>query len=147
MNEKYSKIILGTAMLAVVAIVPFSNVLAAELAPAKTAETADAKAEAVVTAADVTTEAEFKAALANSAITTINLKGDIEVTEKINISNKPNLTINGNNKTMKMTMQDNTKWESTKAYVLQAYKSVVTIQNIKLTGANAGLLVNGSTVT
>lgn len=147
MNKKYSKIILGTAMLAVVAIVPFSNVLAAEVAPAKTAETVEAKTEAVVTAADVTTEAEFKAALANSAITTINLKGDIEVTEKINISNKPNLTINGNNKTMKMTMQDNTKWESTKAYVLQAYKSVVTIQNIKLTGANAGLLVNGSTVT
>ena len=92
---------------------------------------------------------ELKQALKNAEITTIVLGEDIETTEKINIT-RP-VTINGNNHTIKYVgtfgskaSKDNTVWGG--IYVLQVYKTSATIKNIKLTGANAALLVNGSKV-
>ncbi len=102
-----------------------------------------------LSATTVTDQADLKEALANKDITTITLGGDIETTEKINIT-RP-VTIDGNGHTMKYVgtfdesgSTDNTKWAG--IYLLQVYKTNATIRNIKLTGGNAGLLVNGSTV-
>lgn len=100
--------------------------------------------------ATVNNQNELKEALQDLSITTITLGSDINTTEKINIT-RP-VTINGNNHTMKYVgtfgsneSDDNTVWGG--IYLLQVYKTTVEIQNIKLTGGNAGLLVNGSKVT
>ena len=97
----------------------------------------------------VNNQQELKDALANDEISTIILGQDIETTEKINIM-RP-VTIDGNHKTIRYTgsfgssqSSDNTVWGG--IYVLQVYKTSATIRNIKLTGGNAALLVNGSTV-
>ena len=104
-----------------------------------------------VNAASITVhnQDELKNALADSNIDTIVLGSDIETTEKINIL-RP-VTIDGNGKTMryvgtfgKENSKDNTVWGG--IYVLQVYKTTATIKNIKLTGGNAGLLINGSKV-
>ncbi len=94
-------------------------------------------------------EAELKQALTNESISNIVLANDIETTEKINIL-RP-VTIDGANHTIKYigtfgkdNSKDNTIWGG--IYVLQVYKTNATIKNIKLTGGNAGLLINGSTV-
>ena len=93
---------------------------------------------------------ELKSALQDSNVATITLANDIETTEKINIM-RP-VTIDGAGHTMKYVgtfgssgSKDNTVWGG--IYVLQVYKTTATIKNIKLTGGNAGLLVNGSKVT
>ena len=97
----------------------------------------------------VNSQAEFKEALADDTITTIVLGKDIETTEKINIM-RP-VTIDGRGHTMKYVgkfgssqSSDNTVWGG--IYVLQVYKTEATIRNIKLTGGNGGLLVNGGKV-
>jgi hypothetical protein len=55
------------------------------------------------------------------------------------------VTINGNNKTITFT-GDETGWQGN--YVLHVYNTTgVTIKDIKLTGGDAALLVNGSEVT
>ena len=102
------------------------------------------------TSKTVNNQAEFKEALNDSNISTIILGKDIETTEKINIT-RP-VTIDGNNKTMKYVgtfsssnSSDNTVWGG--IYVLQVYKTNATLKNIKLTGGNAGLLINGGHVT
>ncbi len=93
---------------------------------------------------------QLKKALQDSSITTITLGNDIETTEKINITRS--VTIDGNGHTMKYVgtfgssgSKDNTVWGG--IYLLQVYQTEATIKNIKLTGGNAGLLVNGSKVT
>ncbi len=98
----------------------------------------------------VRNQAELKEAIENREITTITLGGDIETTEKINIT-RP-LTINGNSHMIKYVgtfgrdnSTDYRTWGG--IYVLQVYKTTATIKNIKLTGGNAALLVNGSKVT
>ena len=102
------------------------------------------------TSKTVNNEAELKEALNDSNISTIILGSDIETTEKINIMR--DVTIDGNNKTIKYVgtfgssgSKDNTVWGG--IYVLQVYKSNVTLKNIKLTGGNAGLLINGGHAT
>ena len=96
----------------------------------------------------VNSESELKEALNDDSISTIVLGSDIETTEKINIM-RP-VTIDGANHTIKYigsfgSSNSNTVWGG--IYVLQVYKTTATIRNIKLTGGNAALLVNGSTVT
>ena len=98
----------------------------------------------------VNSESELKEALNDDSISTIVLGSDIETTEKINIM-RP-VTIDGANHTIKYigtfgssNSSSNTVWGG--IYILQVYKTTATIKNIKLTGGNAALLVNGSTVT
>ncbi len=93
---------------------------------------------------------ELKNALQDSSIDTITLGSNIDTTEKINIT-RP-VTIDGNGYTMRYVgtfgsagSKDNTVWGG--IYLLQVYNTTATIKNIKLTGGNAGLLVNGSKVT
>lgn len=92
----------------------------------------------------VTTETQFNDALKNKDITTIILDDDINTTDKINITRE--VTIDGNYHTLKYTgPKSKTEWNG--IYILQVYKTNATIKNIKLTGGNAGLLINGGTVT
>ena len=98
----------------------------------------------------VNSQSELKAALDDTSITTIVLGQDIETTEKINIM-RP-VTIDGANHTIRYVgtfgsgqSSSNTVWGG--IYVLQVYKTDVTIRNIKLTGGNAALLINGGTAT
>ena len=93
---------------------------------------------------------ELKKAIEDADVDSITLNGNIETTEKLNITHA--LTIDGAGHTLTYTGKfgsseatTNTTWGS--VYVLQVYKTTATIKNIKLTGANAALLVNGSTVT
>ena len=88
----------------------------------------------------VNSQAEFKEALADDTITTIVLGKDIGP-----------VTIDGRGHTMKYVgkfgssqSSDNTVWGG--IYVLQVYKTEATIRNIKLTGGNGGLLINGAKV-
>ena len=90
---------------------------------------------------------ELKSALTNKDIDTIILGGDINTTEKINIT-RP-IYLDGKNHTIKYVgkfgdSDDFTVWAG--IYVLQVYKTNATIKDIKLTGGNAGLLINGSVV-
>ena len=105
-----------------------------------------------VDAASITVhnQTELKEAIGNSDISEIVLANDIETTEKINIL-RP-LKINGNGYTMKYVgtfgsagSSDYTVWGG--IYVLQVYKTEVTLKNIRLTGGNGGLLINGGKVT
>ena len=101
------------------------------------------------TSATVTNQQTLKEALANNDIDTITLSEDIETTEKINITRT--VTIDGKGHTIKYVgtfgpsaSNSNTVWGG--IYVLQVYKVNATIKDIKLTGGNAGLLVNGGNV-
>lgn len=97
----------------------------------------------IPTSADVANLAELKAALTNSTITTINLTNNITTDEEL-VVNRP-VTINGNSKAITFT-GDVADWQGN--YVLQVYNTDgVTINNIKLSGADGGLLVNASAVT
>lgn len=94
-------------------------------------------------AADVSTFAELKAALADTATTTITLTADIATPEKLLI-NRP-LTIIGGGKTVSFAPNP-VGWNGN--YVFHVYgTSDVTISDIKLTSGDAGLLVNNSNVT
>ena len=92
----------------------------------------------------VNTESDLLEALKDKDVDTIILEKDIDTTDKINITR--DVTIDGNNHTLKYS-GDKSKTEWNGIYVLHVYKSNATIKNIKLTGGNAGLLVNGSNVT
>ena len=101
------------------------------------------------TVVNVSNQEQLKEALNNEEVTDIKLNNDIETTEKINITRSVN--IDGNNHTIKYVgtfgsdrSSDNTIWSG--IYILQVYKTSATIKNIKLTGGNAALLVNGSNV-
>lgn len=96
----------------------------------------------------VTDEATLLSALNDSTIDTIVLGSDIETTQKINITR--DVTIDGSGNQIKYVgtfkgTNNNTTWDG--IYVLHAYRSNVTIKNVKLTGGNAALNVNGSKVT
>ncbi len=100
-------------------------------------------------AKEVGTFEELMEAIANDKIDSITLKNNIETTEKLNVTHK--LTIDGANHTLTYTgkfkdnAETNTTWDG--VYVLQVYNTTATVKNISLTGGNAALLVNGSTVT
>lgn len=94
--------------------------------------------------ATVTSQDEFKNALANATIDTIVLDSDITTTEKINITRE--VTIDGAGH--KMTFDSavvNPDWNG--SYLLHVYRTTATIKDITLTGGNAALNVNGSKVT
>lgn len=91
----------------------------------------------------VTSQDELKAALNDSLVDTIVLGNDIQTTEKINIL-RP-VTIDGANHTITYSSALAANW--TGIYVLHFYKTTGTIKNIKLTGAEAALNINGSVVT
>ena len=95
----------------------------------------------------VNNQDELKSALEDKDIDTIILGSDINTTEKINIT-RP-IYLDGNNHTIKYVgkfgdSDDYTVWAG--IYILQVYKTKATIKDIKLTGGNAGLLINGSIV-
>ncbi len=97
----------------------------------------------------VGSQSELLEAIQDKDVDTITLSKDIETTQKINIT-RP-LVIDGKNHTIKYVgtfgtdnSKSNTVWGG--IYVLQFYKTTGTIRNIKLTGGNAALLLNGSQV-
>ncbi|WP_369282204.1 pectate lyase-like adhesive domain-containing protein, partial [Oscillibacter sp. GMB15532] len=99
-------------------------------------------AEEVPAVADVSTAEEFQAAVENTAVTTINITANFDAAQKL-VVRRP-VTINGNSKTITFT-GDEGGWQGN--YVLQVYNTTnVTISNINLTGGDAALFVNGSTV-
>ncbi|WDH98279.1 S-layer homology domain-containing protein [Paenibacillus urinalis] len=94
------------------------------------------------TIAEVSTADDFRAALDNASIIKIRLKSDIETDERFVVSRA--VTIDGQNHQIELIGNDEL-WDSN--YVLQVYNTTgVTIQDVKLTGGDAGLLVNGSSV-
>ena len=101
-------------------------------------------------AKEVGTFEELNNAIEDTSVDSITLKNDINTTEKLNITHE--LTIDGANHTLTYTGKfgnenaaTNTTWGG--VYVLQVYNTTATVKNISLTGGNAALLVNGSTVT
>ena len=102
----------------------------------------------------VTSEEELKEAVSNPDVKTIELGGNIDITETLVLSNEK--TIDGKNHTLTYTglfkggVNDNTIWGNNTngrgVYIIQVYNTSATIKDIKLTGGNAGLLINGSNV-
>ena len=92
----------------------------------------------------VNNETQLLEALSNQDVDNIIIGGNIDTTQKINITR--DVAIDGNNHTLtyKGTANVN-EWHG--IYILQVYKCSVTLKDIKLTGGNAALLVNGGTVT
>ncbi|BBH23452.1 hypothetical protein Back11_47970 [Paenibacillus baekrokdamisoli] len=97
-----------------------------------------------VNVANVMSLPALKVALADSVIKTINITGDISTTEKIIVSRA--VTINGGNHTVTFT-GNALGWNGN--YVFQVYNvtGATVFNNIKVTGADAAILVNGSNVT
>lgn len=91
-------------------------------------------------ATKVTTMQEFKDALAAKK-TIISIENDLEFTEKVNVTYP--VSIEGNGHTIKGI--DTEGWNG--FYLLQFFKTEATLSNITLTGADAAILVNGSTLT
>lgn len=92
---------------------------------------------------DVSTEAELRAALADVNVKTINITKDMTIAAKVSITR--DVTINGNSHKLTFTGIDSKVWGG--HYVLQAYRCNVILNDITLTGGNAGLLINGGKVT
>lgn len=149
--KKVSKIMFGLAALAIV-VSPAIPVYAQE--PTTTGS------EIVVQngVAQVKDEAEFRAAMTNAEVKTIELTTDITIENKLNIIQDK--TIIGNNHSIKYVGKfkndgDKYTWGSAATegefkggvYVIQAYTANVTLRDITLTGANVGLGVNGANVT
>ncbi len=102
----------------------------------------------------VNNETELKDAINNGDVKTIELGSDIDITETIVVQSEK--TIDGKNHTItykglfKGGVSDNTVWGNNTngrgVYIIQVYNTSATIKDIKLTGGNAGLLINGSNV-
>lgn len=92
------------------------------------------------TGANVKTFEELKIAIEDEEITTINMMNDIDVTEKLNILSEKH--INGNKKSL--TANSPEGWDS--FYVLHFYQTTGSIKDIKISGADAAIYVNGSQV-
>lgn len=142
--KKYTKVVSGIAALLLV-LAPMMPVSAQE--PTTDDNTPVVEVENEKT---VKTEQELLDALKDDAISTIILGDNIETTQKINILR--DVTIDGNHKSLTYTgtfgeeaSSSNTVWGG--IYVLQVYTSKVTIKDIKLTGGNGGLMVNGGDAT
>ena len=98
----------------------------------------------------VNNQDELLKAIADADVDTIVLGSNIETTQKINITR--DVYLDGKGHTIKYVgtfgennSKDNTVWGG--IYVLQFYKNTATLKDIKLTGANAAVLVNGALVT
>jgi len=139
----FEGIILGKTNITLGTNASINGRLLAQTAVTLIMNTVVAPAVTAANVADVTDITEFKVALANTNITTINVTASFNTTEKIIVSRA--VTINGGNKMIKFT-GDVAGWQGN--YVMQVYNTKgVTINNIKLIGGDAALLVNGSDVT
>ncbi|MBU3146283.1 ice-binding family protein [Clostridium sp. CF012] len=142
-DAHFEGIILGKTNIAVGTHASINGRLLAQTAVTLIMNTVVAPAETTVDVSDVANLTEFKAALANTAIKTINVISSFETTEKIIVS-RP-VTINGGSKMIKFT-GDVAGWQGN--YVIEVYNTKgVNIDDIKLIGGDAALLVNGSDVT
>ncbi|MGB3368564.1 MAG: ice-binding family protein [Acidaminobacteraceae bacterium] len=97
----------------------------------------------VVTVSEVTNLIEFKEALANTSIQTINVTESFETKETI-LVNRP-VAINGNNNIINF-IGDVSGWQGNYVIEVKDTDNVV-LKNIKLMSADLALLVNGSNVT
>ncbi|MBK5247310.1 MAG: DUF3494 domain-containing protein [Peptostreptococcaceae bacterium] len=139
----FEGIILGKTNITLGTMASINGRLLAQTAATLIMNTVVAPAVTAADTADVTNLTEFKAALANSNIDTINVTESFNTTEKIIVNRA--VTINGGNK-MIMFTGDAAEWQGN--YVIEVYNTKdVNINNLKLIGGDAALLVNGSEVT
>ena len=135
--------ILGKTNISLAANSSINGRLLAQTAVTLIKNTVVAPAVTAADVADVTNLTQFKAALANVNIATINVTASFNTTEKIIVNRA--VTINGGNK-MIMFTGDAAEWQGN--YVIEVYNTKdVNINNLKLIGGDAALLVNGSDVT
>ncbi len=90
----------------------------------------------------VNTASEMVAAAADSTVTGINVQSDITVPQKLVLSGR-NVTVDGNGHVLTLS-GDTPGWQGN--YVVQAYKTIVEIKNLTITGGDAAVYANGSTV-
>lgn len=89
----------------------------------------------------VKTFKELKAAINNSKIKSISIQKDIKIEEKLKISSEKH--INGNGYTLTGVISG----KGDNSFALQFTKTVGSITNIKIKGADAAVYIDGSTVT
>ena len=142
-DAHFEGIILGKTNITLATNTSVNGRLLAQTAVTLIMNTVVAPAITAADVADVTNLAQFKAALANLNIATINVTASFNTTETIIVNRA--VTINGGSK-MIMFTGDAADWQGN--YVIQVYNTKdVTINNLKLIGGDAALLVNGSDVT
>ena len=103
----------------------------------------------------VSTGADFLAAIKDESVTKIELTQDIEITERGVITTAKEIDGNGYKITYTGGFKnggDNTTWGSDTSngdgiYVILAWHTNVTLKDITLTGGNVGLSTNGANVT
>lgn len=91
--------------------------------------------------ARVTDEASLLLAAADRTVTTISLDANVQTTQKVVFSGR-SVYIDGNNRSITM-VGNNTAWDSN--YVIQAYGISFGTKNLKVSGGDAAIYVNGST--
>ena len=142
-DAHFEGIILGKTNISLATNSSINGRLLAQTAVTLIMNTVVAPAVTAANVAEVANLTQFKAALANTNITTINVTASFNTAEKIIVSRA--VTINGRSKMIKFT-GDVVGWQGN--YVMQVYNTKgVTINNLKLIGGDAALLVNGSDVT
>ena len=93
------------------------------------------------TVATVNTFKDLKAAINNPKVKTISIEKDMKLTEKLKISSEKHIYGNG------YTLTGDSSKKGANSYVLEFNKTVASLTNIKLTGADAAMYINGSSVT
>ena len=91
--------------------------------------------------ASVVTFKELKAAINNPKVKNIQLNKDIKITETLKVSSEKN--INGNGYTLTAEIRGKGK----SSYALEFDKTIGSVSNIKITGADVALSITGSTVS
>lgn len=97
----------------------------------------------------VSNEDELREALSKASNgSVITLSESFTIKNQINVENKSSFIIDGNNKTITFDKADPKSLDENNAYILHFYNNTnqVTVKNIKLTGSNAAILVNGANV-
>ena len=91
--------------------------------------------------ASVTTLKELKAAISNPKVKTIQINKNITLTETLKISSEKHIHGNG------YTLTADFRGKGNDSYALEFDKTVGSISNIKITGADTAISINSSTVT
>ncbi len=94
-----------------------------------------------VTDASVKTFKELKAAINNPKVKNISIQKDIKVEQTLKISSEKHINGNG------YTLSGVTSWRGDNSHALQFMKTVGSLTNISIKGADAAVYVDGSTVT
>lgn len=105
--------------------------------------------EPSVTDYRVSNEEQLRDALSKAVNgSVITLIDSFTIKNQINIENKSSFIIDGNNKTITFNKADPKSWDNNNAYILHFYNNTneVTVKNIKLTGSNAAMLIDGANV-